>query len=247
MRLVLSLRFTPLVMKNSCQINTIQWIWPLVFIHVIKSSTKSVEVWIHLGDINVLIDDVDICQITLHYSSSHPHLLLPLGISLLNLQQSSQWAGLWSMQHSPLETWTWATLSVPAPAAVGGWIGQVSEKASRGKKGACAAHLPDKRFNHPTLHTLHPLRALGTSWSQPPQLPAANIPSHRCDGLSLRGRAMIELEVILIITHLRHMQPFGARVKSISWARHICRTRGAVIRRTAATYSHNPQPALQKI
>lgn len=126
------------------------------------------------------------------------------------------------MQHSPLETRTWAALSVPAPTAEGSWIGQVSEKASRGKKGPCAAHLPDKRFNQPALRTPHPLLALGTSRSQPPQLPVANIPLHQCDGPSLRGRAMIELEVILIITHLRHMQPFGARVKSISLALHIC-------------------------
>lgn len=155
------------------------------------------------------------------------HLLLQLGISPLQLRRSSQWAGLWSMQHSPLETRTWAALSVPAPTVEGSWIGQVSERASRGKKGPCAAHLTDKRFNQPALHTPHPLLALGTSWSQPPQLPGANIPLHRCDGPSLRGRVMIELELILIITHLRHVHPFGgAGLKSISWPRHIYCMRG---------------------
>lgn len=52
---------------------------------------------------------------------------------------------------------------------------------------------------------------------------------------------MIELEVISIIIHLRHMQPFGALVKSISLARQG--DEEAVIRRAADTYSHNLQPA----
>lgn len=99
-------------------------------------------------------------------------------------------------------------------------------KSLQGEKGPCAAHLPDKRFNQPALHPPHPLLALGTSWSQPPQLPGANIPLRRCDGPSLRDRAMIELELILINTHLRHMQPFGAWVKSISRPCHIYGMRG---------------------
>lgn len=127
------------------------------------------------------------------------------------------------MQHSPLETGTCAALSVPAPTAEGSWIGQVSEKASRGKKGpVCSSPTRQKIQSAQRRVPPHPLRALGTSRSQPPQLPGANIPLHRCDGPSLRGRAVIELEVILIITHLRHMQPFEAWVKSISLALRIC-------------------------
>lgn len=175
------------------------------------------------------------------------HLLLQLGILPLQLQQSSQWVGLWSMQHSPSEIRTWAALSVPAPTIEGSWIGQVSEIASRGKRGPCAAHLPDKRCNQPAPHCPHPLLALGTCRSQPPQLPGANIPLRWCDGPSLRGRPMIELDVILIITRLRHTQLFGGVRKINFLGKPHLQDDRLVIQSARATYSDKLQPALKKI
>lgn len=176
------------------------------------------------------------------------HLLLQLGISPLQLRRSSQWAGLWSMQHSPLETRTWAALSVPAPTVEGSWIGQVSEKASSGKKGPCAAHLTDKRFNQPALHTPHPLLALGTSWSQPPQLPGANIPLHRCDGPSLRGRGHDWAGTYSNYYTFETRASFWGCVGEINFlATPHPLDEGAVIQRADARYSNNLQPALKKI
>lgn len=82
------------------------------------------------------------------------HLLLLPSISPLQLQRSSQWARLWSMQHSPLETRTWAALSVPAPTVEGSWIGQVSQKASRGKRDLVQLTYPTK--DSISLHYIPP-------------------------------------------------------------------------------------------
>lgn len=54
---------------------------------------------------------------------------------------------------------------------------------------------------------------------------------------------MIELEVILIIIHLRHMQPFRALVKSIPLTRH--RGVEAVIRRDTFTQPSNSKMGMK--
>lgn len=93
-------------------------------------------------------------------------------------------------------------LSAPAPCVEGSWIGQLSEKVSRGRKNLAQLTYPTK--DSISLHraTPHPLLAPGTSWSQPPQLPGKNIPLQRCDGSSRRGWTVIELEVVLITAHV---------------------------------------------
>lgn len=122
----------------------------------------------------------------------------PLPAQLL---RSSQWS--WPVIDavgSPRDL-DLSSLSAPAPCVEGSWIGQVSEKVSRGRKNLVQLTYPTK--DSISLHhaTPHPLLAPGTSWSQPPQLPGKNIPLQRCDGSSRRGWTVIELEVILITAH----------------------------------------------
>lgn len=148
--------------------------------------------------------------------------------------------GLWSIQQSPSETGTRAVLSVPAPTVEGGWIGQASEKASRGKKGTlCSSPTWQKIQSACTAHPPTLSQPLGWEEVSRHNYPLQISPlAPGREGPRLRGRAVIELEVILIITHLRHVQPFGARVKSISWARHIFETRGAVIQGASLLHIH---------
>lgn len=118
----------------------------------------------------------------------------PLPAQLLG---SSQWS--WTVIDavgSPRELdLSW--LSAPAPCVEGSWIGQVSEKVSRGGKNLVQLTYPTKDSISLHCATTHPLLAPGTSWSQPPQLPGKNIPLQRCDG-SRRGWTVIELEGVLI-------------------------------------------------
>lgn len=135
------------------------------------------------------------------------------------------------MRHSSSETGTWAALSVPAPTVEGSWIGQVSEKVSRGKQGPCAAHLADKRFNQPVPRTpacLFP--ALGTSRIQPPQLPGASNPSYpletvRCAQSERQGRDWAGSH-FNYYTFKTHAAVWGAWVKSISGPHLVCGMRG---------------------
>lgn len=122
----------------------------------------------------------------------------PLPTQLLG---SSQWS--WTVidaVESPRDQ-DLSRLSAPAPCVEGSWIGQLSEKVSRGRKNLVQLTYPTKDSISLHCATPHPLLAPGTSWSQPPQLPGKNIPLQRCDGSSQRGWTVIELEVVLITAH----------------------------------------------
>lgn len=122
----------------------------------------------------------------------------PLPTQLLG---SSQWS--WTVidaVESPRDL-DLSRLSAPAPCVEGSWIGQLSEKVSRGRKNLVQLTYPTKDSISLHCATPHPLLAPGTSWSQPPQLPGKNIPLQRCDGSSRRGWTVIELEVVLITAH----------------------------------------------
>lgn len=152
------------------------------------------------------------------------------------------------MQRSPSATRTWAALSVPAPTVEGGWIGQVSEKASRGKKGPCAAHLPDKRFNQPALRTPHHLLAL---WDKPKSATTIT----RCKyPLALVWRAESERQGLdwagsyfNYYTFKTHAAFWGVGEINFSGAPHLRDEEAVIQRAAAATHSHNLQAVLYKI